>query len=120
MLVDEVLPREPMRQWVLSVPFALRYLFATDPAVMGRVLGIVYRAIASQLIKSAGRHHATAQTGAVTLTLAESQDARLTAQASMIFWDIRLPTALRWVRSRGARRLPCRRCRQRQNRLTAI
>ena len=35
LLVDEVLPREPMRQWVLSVPFALRYLFATDPAVMG-------------------------------------------------------------------------------------
>ena len=38
LLVDEVLPREPMRQWVLSVPFALRYLFATDPVVMGQVL----------------------------------------------------------------------------------
>ena len=62
MLVDEVLPREPMRQWVLSVPFALRYLFATDPAVMGQVLGIVYRAIASHLIKAAGYHHETAQT----------------------------------------------------------
>ena len=37
LLVDEVLPREPLRQWVLSVPFALRYLFATDPAVMGQV-----------------------------------------------------------------------------------
>ena len=35
LLIDEVLPREPLRQWVLSVPFALRYLFATDPAVMG-------------------------------------------------------------------------------------
>ena len=67
LLVDEVLPREPLRQWVLSVPFALRYLFATDPAVMGQVLGIVTRAIASHLIKAAGYHHATAQTGAVTL-----------------------------------------------------
>ena len=67
LLVDEVLPREPLRQWVLSVPFALRYLFATDPAVMGQVLGIVTRAIASYLIKAAGYHHATAQTGAVTL-----------------------------------------------------
>ena len=65
--MDEVLPRQPMRQWVLSVPFALRYLFATDPAVMGLVLGIVTRAIASQLIKAAGYHHETAQTGAVTL-----------------------------------------------------
>ena len=67
LLVDEVLPRDPLRQWVLSVPFALRYLFATHPAVMGQVLGIVYRAIASHLVKAAGYHHTTAQTGAVTL-----------------------------------------------------
>ena len=67
LLVDEVLPRQPMRQWVLSVPFALRYLFATDPAVMGQVLGIVYQAIASHLIKAAGHRHETAHTGAVTL-----------------------------------------------------
>ena len=67
LLVDEVLPREPMRQWVLSVPFALRYLFATHPAVMGQVMGIVYRAISSHLIKAAGYHKSTAQTGAVTL-----------------------------------------------------
>ena len=63
LLVDEVLPREPMRQWVLSVPFAFRYLFATDPAVMGQVLGIVTRAIASHLVKAAGYLHTTAQTG---------------------------------------------------------
>ena len=30
-LVDEVLSRRPIRQWVLSVPFQLRYLFVTDP-----------------------------------------------------------------------------------------
>jgi hypothetical protein len=29
LLVDEVLPHEPMRQWVLSVPFPLRFLFAS-------------------------------------------------------------------------------------------
>ena len=62
LLVDEVLPRQPMRQWVLSVPFALRYLFATHPAVMGQVLGIVYRAIASHLIKAAGLNHSTGHT----------------------------------------------------------
>ena len=71
LLVDEILPREPLRQWVLSVPFALRYLFATDPAVMGQVLGqvlgIVTRAIANHLLKAAGMTRATAQTGAVTL-----------------------------------------------------
>jgi hypothetical protein len=27
-LVDEVLPRVPVRQWVLSLPYRLRYLLA--------------------------------------------------------------------------------------------
>lgn len=47
LLVDAVLPREPIRQWVLSVPFPLRFLFAAEPAAMGQVLGIVYRVIAA-------------------------------------------------------------------------
>ena len=54
LLVDEVLPHQPMRQWVLSFPFALRFLFARDPKAMGAVLGIVYRAIATHLIHKAG------------------------------------------------------------------
>jgi len=41
LLADEVLPRMPVRQWVLSLPFALRYLLATRPAEVTRVLGIV-------------------------------------------------------------------------------
>jgi hypothetical protein len=67
LLVDEVLPRRPMRQWVLSVPYQLRFLFARDPQVMGRVLGIVYRAIETHLIHKAGLTRAVAHTGAVTL-----------------------------------------------------
>jgi hypothetical protein len=43
LLVDEILPHQPMRQWVLSVPFPLRFLFAGHPVVMGKALGIVYR-----------------------------------------------------------------------------
>jgi hypothetical protein len=67
LLVDEVLPREPLRQWVLSVPFPLRYLFATDPAALSAVLGIVYRAIGAHLVRKAGLTQATGRTGAVTL-----------------------------------------------------
>jgi ribosomal protein S27E len=37
LLVDNVLPRQPIRQWVLSLPFALRYLLATRPAVVTQV-----------------------------------------------------------------------------------
>lgn len=84
---DAVLPRKPMRQWVLSVPFALRYLFATDPAVMGQVLGIVYRAIASHLIKAAGYHHETAQTGAVTLVQRFGSALNLNIHFHMLFLD---------------------------------
>jgi len=67
LLVDEVLPYEPMRQWVLSFPFQLRFLFASRPVIMGQVLGIVYRTIATHQIKKAQQSHKTARTGAVTL-----------------------------------------------------
>jgi len=52
LLVDEVLPEKPLRQWVLSFPFQLRFLFASRPEIMGRVPGIVYRVIATQLGKA--------------------------------------------------------------------
>ena len=67
LLVDEVLPEQPMRQWVSSFPFQLRFLFASRPEIMGRVLGIVHRVIAAHLVKKAGYTRATARTGAVTL-----------------------------------------------------
>jgi hypothetical protein len=66
LLVDEVLPREPLRQWVLSVPFALRFLLATHPQALSEVLGIAYHTIAAHLIEKAGLTRAQAQTGAVT------------------------------------------------------
>ena len=55
LLVDEVLPEQPICQWVLSFPFPLRFLFASRPEIMGRVLGIVYRVIARQQAQSARR-----------------------------------------------------------------
>ena len=87
LLVDEVLPREPLRQWLLSVPFALRYLFATAPAVRGQVLGIVYLAIANHLIKSADMTCATAQTGAVTLIQRFASALDLNIHFPMLFPD---------------------------------
>jgi hypothetical protein len=67
LLVDEVFPAQPVRQWVLSFPYPLRFLFASRPAIMGQVLGIVYRCIATHLIKKAGFSCTTARTGAMTL-----------------------------------------------------
>lgn len=54
LLVDDILPYQSMRQWVLSFPFPLRLLFASKLAVMGKVLGIVYRVIATHLTHKAG------------------------------------------------------------------
>lgn len=67
-LADEgrELPHKPMRQWVLSVPFPLRFLFASQPQVMNKVICIIHRVISTYLIKKAGYNKKTARTGAVT------------------------------------------------------
>jgi hypothetical protein len=66
LLVDDVLPEQPVRQWVLSFPFQLRFLFASNPGVMGQVLGIVFRVISGALLKKAGFTRKHGMTGAVT------------------------------------------------------
>ena len=67
LLVDDILPELPIRQWVVSFPHALRFLFATRPDVMGRVLGIVYRTLAAHQGNKAGVSAGHACSGAVTL-----------------------------------------------------
>ena len=67
LLVDEILPHQPMRQWVLSAPFPLRFLFASDPKIMTNALAIIYRTIATHLAHKAGFTKPSTQTGAVTL-----------------------------------------------------
>src|SRR5215831_8818091 len=39
-LVDEVLPRVPVRQWVLTLPYRLRYRLAWDHPLCRAVLGV--------------------------------------------------------------------------------
>ena len=52
LLVDDVIPEQPVRQWVSSFPYPLRFLFARSSAIMGVVLGIVYRVISGPLVRS--------------------------------------------------------------------
>jgi len=66
-LVDEVIPRVPVRQWVPSFPIPLRILFAVPPELLASVLPIIHRVIAGFLLKLAGLKLATADAGAVTL-----------------------------------------------------
>ena len=50
LLADEVLPDRPLRQWVLSLPQALRFLLAVNSEALTLVLGEVYRTISRHLI----------------------------------------------------------------------
>jgi hypothetical protein len=63
LLVDEVLPEQPLAQWVPSFLYPLRLLFARRPSVMGEVHCIVYRCIATDLVRKAGLTRKPARTG---------------------------------------------------------
>lgn len=76
-----------MRQWVLSFPYPLRFLFASRPAIMGQVLGIVYRVIATHLIRKAGFTKKRAHTGAVTLIQRFGSALNLNIHFHMLFLD---------------------------------
>ena len=87
LLVDSVLPHRPIRQWVLSVPFALRWLFSSEPRLLSKALGVVTRAINSYLIKKGGFNHKTAKTGAVTLIQRFGSALNLNVHFHMLFLD---------------------------------
>ncbi len=44
-LVDAVLPHVPVRQWVLTLPYRLRYRLAWDHELCGAVLGVYARGL---------------------------------------------------------------------------
>jgi hypothetical protein len=52
-LVDRVLPMVPVRQWVLSLPFALRYRLAYDAGLTTDVLNVFMRALCGELRRRA-------------------------------------------------------------------
>jgi hypothetical protein len=87
LLADEVLPERPLRQWVLSLPHALRFLLARNPDALSRVLGVVYRTIARHLINQAGLTRATGATGAVTLVQRFGSALNLNVHFHMLFLD---------------------------------
>lgn len=87
LLADEVFPNAPLRQWVISFPFPLRYLFAAHPKAMGKVLGIVYRAISTHLIHKAGYQLKDGSTGAVTLIQRFGSALNLNIHFHILFLD---------------------------------
>jgi hypothetical protein len=60
-LVDRVFPEVPVRQWVLSLPFGLRYRLAYDSSLVRDVLQIFVRAVFASIRRRAGIHSSNRQ-----------------------------------------------------------
>ncbi|MFO0985593.1 MAG: transposase [Planctomycetota bacterium] len=66
-LVDHVLPHVPVRQWVLSLPYQIRFRLASRKALLCEVRRIVLRRILAFMRRLAKEHgYDRAQSGAVT------------------------------------------------------
>jgi hypothetical protein len=65
----------------------LRFLLATNPAVLTQVVGVVYRAISDYLLKSAGLTRTTGHAGAVTLIQRFGSALNLNIHFHMLFLD---------------------------------
>jgi hypothetical protein len=67
-LVDRVLPMVPIRQWVLSLPFSLRYRLAYDSGLVRDVLHIFIQTVFSSLRRRAKKQYGIrkAKCGGVT------------------------------------------------------
>lgn len=65
-LVESVLPLAPIRQWVISFPFSVRYVLAYKPQLVTGVLSIFIRIISNWIVRRARREGVHGKTGAVT------------------------------------------------------
>jgi hypothetical protein len=83
-LVDHVLPEGvPIRQWVLTLPYPLRYPLAFNGQHLGRVLRIFTDTVGAWY----RRDHPGSQTGAVTVIQRASSDLRLNPHFHTLFLD---------------------------------
>ena len=60
-LADRMLPEVPVRQWVLSLPFALRYRLAYDAPLVRDVLAIFVQSVLTSLRRRARKQWAIAR-----------------------------------------------------------
>ena len=88
-LVDRVFPRVPVRQWVLTVPYALRYRLAYDASLVTDVLAVLTRTVFGSLIRRAREFGAERkpQCGAVSFIQRFDSALRLNLHIHMLAFD---------------------------------
>ena len=78
----------PTRQWVLSFPWPLRFLYASRPDILSRTLGVITRAIETDLIHRAGfTRESGARSGIITLVQRFGSALNLNIHLHMIVLD---------------------------------
>ena len=87
LLIDDVLQGYPVRQWVLSLPIPLRLLLARYPKHLSKVMQIIHRAIATDIILRAGYLKKQAKTGAVTYIQRFGSSLNLNIHFHMLFLE---------------------------------
>ena len=87
-LVDNVIPEVPIRQWVLSFPYNLRYLFAYQKKSLHQALQVMLRVISRYYIKKGEDLHGfKGKTGAITLIQRFGGHVNLNPHFHVIFLD---------------------------------
>jgi ribosomal protein S27E len=87
-LVDHVFPEVPVRQWVLTFPFPLRFLLAAHPDALTQVLAVVQRGISTFVVRHSGLTVSSgAKTGTVTLIQRFGSALNLNPHLHMLFLD---------------------------------
>ena len=87
-LVDHVLPDVPLRQYVLTMPFPLRFPLAFDGKLLGQVVRIFTDTVAGWYCKRhVERGLPSGETGAVTVIQRANSDLRLNPHLHTIFLD---------------------------------
>jgi len=88
-LVDSVFPEVPVRQWVLSLPFGLRYRLAYDARLLSAVIRIFLRAVFASYRRRARRRTPLRwpQCGAVTFVQRFSDSLRVNVHLHVLVLD---------------------------------
>lgn len=67
-LIEEVIPAVPVRQWVLSMPYAFRFLLARNPDFLRKTLAVYHRSISRHYERKAKKLNLIKpKTGAITV-----------------------------------------------------
>jgi len=83
-LIEYVLPPAPLRQWVLTLPYAWRKRVAYDGALLGLLTRIFVKTVLAFYRK---RIHRKGESGAVVVVQRTSSDLRLNPHLHIVFLD---------------------------------